>query len=82
MEKFTINYHTGVIEEVEVEDLAEAKAIAEEGMAYTQENVTIEQDGEVITTSYWCPVPAEDEDEVLFDFGDFGFYQPWTDELE
>lgn len=81
MEKFTINYHTGVIEEVEVEDLQEAKRIAEEGMAYTQENVTIEQDGEVITTSYWFPVPASDDDDVLKDFGDFGFYQVWSDEL-
>ncbi|UOC04877.1 hypothetical protein BTT_61300 (plasmid) [Bacillus thuringiensis serovar morrisoni str. 4AA1] len=54
MEKYIVNYHTGVTEEVEVNDLSEAKKVAEEGIAYTQEKITIETlDGEVITTSYW-----------------------------
>ncbi|EJR11959.1 hypothetical protein IK7_06103 [Bacillus cereus VD156] len=35
MEKYIVNYHTGVTEEVEVNDLSEAKKVAEEGIAYT-----------------------------------------------
>lgn len=82
MEKFIINYHTGAgNEEVEVEDLNEAKEIAKEGMAYTQQNVTIETpQGEVITTSTWYGVEPSEEDYVLETIGG-GFYQLWDDEL-
>lgn len=80
MEKFLINYHTGITEEVEVNDLNEAKEIAKEGIAYTQEKVTIETlDGEVITTSYWHSVQPEEDAEILEQFGDYGFYQMWID---
>ncbi|WP_375102348.1 hypothetical protein ACDZ28_00670 (plasmid) [Paenibacillus sp. RS8] len=81
MEKFVINYHTGVTEEVNVYDLNEAKEIAKDGIAYTQQNVTIEYpDGNVITTSYWYGVHPQEEDNVLEVIGG-GFYQTWSDEL-
>ncbi|AKR38884.1 hypothetical protein P4K49_28190 [Bacillus cereus] len=38
MEKYILNYHTGVTVEVELSDLSEAKKVAEEGIAYTQED--------------------------------------------
>ncbi|WP_256942024.1 hypothetical protein [Bacillus thuringiensis] len=81
VEKFLINYHTGISEEVEVYNLNKAKEIAKEGIAYTQENITIETlDGEVITTSYWYGVHPKEDDEVLEIVGG-GFYQAWSDEL-
>lgn len=81
MAKYIINYHTGVTEEVEVKDLNEAKDLAQEGMSYTQEKVTIESsDGKVITTAYWYGVEPDEDDAVLVNVGE-GFYQQWSDEL-
>ncbi|MEK7019844.1 hypothetical protein [Bacillus sp. FSL R9-9410] len=81
MEKFIVNYHTGVTEEIEVNDLNEAKEVAKEGIAYTQEKITIETlDGEVITTAYWYGVPPQEDDDVLENVGG-GFYQKWSDGL-
>ncbi|MBU4642477.1 hypothetical protein CN995_01950 [Bacillus cereus] len=81
MEKYIVNYHTGVTEEVEVNGLSEAKKVAEEGIAYTQENITIETlDGEVITTAYWYGISPQEDDNVLETVGG-GFYQAWSDEL-
>ncbi|MGA4466002.1 hypothetical protein ACPA2L_25690 [Bacillus bombysepticus] len=81
MEKYIVNYHTGVTEEVEVSDLSEAKKVAEEGIAYTQEKITIETlDGEVITTAYWYGISPQEDDNVLETVGD-GFYQAWSDEM-
>ncbi|WP_424578030.1 hypothetical protein [Bacillus cereus] len=81
MEKYIVNYHTGVTEEVEVNDLSEAKKVAEKGIAYTQEKITIETlDGEVITTSYWYGISPQEDDNVLETVGG-GFYQVWIDEL-
>lgn len=86
MNKFKINYHTGIEEEVEVADLQEAKEVAQKGIAYTQANVTIETlDGEVLATSRWYVVePTEEDIEdglVLEQIGSYGFYQTWDDEL-
>ncbi|PGL78091.1 hypothetical protein CN931_24085 [Bacillus sp. AFS054943] len=81
MEKFIVNYHTGVTEEVEVNDLNEAKEVAKEGIAYTQEKITIETlDGGVITTAYWYGVSPQEDDDVLENVSG-GFYQKWSDEL-
>ncbi|PFM78856.1 hypothetical protein [Bacillus cereus] len=81
MGKYVINYHTGVTEEVEVNSLSEAKKVAEEGIAYTQEKITIETlDGEIITTAYWYGVSPQEDDDVLETVGG-GFYQIWSDEL-
>ncbi|PIE91689.1 hypothetical protein CO726_30835 [Bacillus fungorum] len=81
MEKYIVNYHTGITEEVEVNDLNEVKEIAQKGIAYTQEKITIETlDGEVITTAYWYGVSPQEDDAVLETVGG-GFYQTWSDEL-
>ncbi|UYX55901.1 hypothetical protein M3Y14_32240 (plasmid) [Bacillus thuringiensis] len=81
MEKYIVNYHTGVTDEVEVNNLSEAKKVAEEGIAYTQEKITIETlDGEVITTAYWYGISPQEDDNVLETVGG-GFYRTWSDEL-
>lgn len=79
MATYTINYHTGVTEEFEG-TLEEAKQSALEGISYTQEHVSIEQDGEQVTIARWVGVEAYEDDEVLVHVGD-GFYQNWSDEL-
>lgn len=79
MANYTINYHTGVTEEFEG-TLEGAKQSALEGISYTQEHVSIEQDGEQITIARWVGVEADEDDEVLVRVGD-GFYQNWSDEL-
>jgi hypothetical protein len=76
---YTINYGTGVIETVEG-SLEEAKAEAVEGMAYTQQNVRIfNEDGAEVLVSYWYGVEPSEDDEVLMQFGSYGFYAEWTE---
>ena len=79
MATYTINYHTGVTEEFEG-TLEGAKQSALEGISYTQEHVSIEQDGEQVTIARWFGVEADEDDEVLVHVGD-GFYQNWSDQL-
>ena len=79
MKTYVINYHTGVKNTVEVEDLNEAKEVAVEGMEYTQENVTIETpEGETLLKSKWYGVESED---ALVSIGD-GHYSEWFDPEE
>lgn len=80
--KFTIDFHTGIQDEIYVKDLDEAKLTAEERIAYTQENITIlGEDGEVLAMARWFGVdPEEDDENVLQEIGE-GHYQRWDDEL-
>ena len=81
MEKYLINFHNGITEEIEVNNLEEARYETTKRMTYTQEKVTIETlDGEVLQTSYWYGTTATEDDDVLFFIGDFGFYSSWTDQ--
>lgn len=76
---YTIDYGTGVVESVEG-TLEAAKEAAVEGMAYTQQNVKIlDEDGAELLVSYWYGVQPEEDDEVLAQFGSFGFYAEWTE---
>lgn len=85
MNKYIIDYGTGVSDEVECSDIYEAQEIAEEGMTYTGQNVEIKlkegsESGGLYCISRWYPVePTTDEDlEVLLvQFGSFGFYAKW-----
>jgi hypothetical protein len=78
MEKYIIDYLTGVKHVVEVADLDEAKKIAEQGIAYTQQSVVIRDEHCFqISRSYWIGTPPEEDDEVLTIIGG-GFYQAWT----
>jgi hypothetical protein len=77
-----INYHTGITESITVSDLDEAKQAAYNGIAYTQEKVSIQTtEGETITESHWYGVEPDEDDLVLVTVGN-GFYQLWSDELE
>lgn len=79
--ELVINYHTGIKDSVTVANLDEAKQIAADGIAYTQEKITIENEsGEVLTESRWYGVAPDEDDDVLERIGE-GFYQAWSDEL-
>jgi len=75
--KYYIDYGTGVGNEWVTGTLEEAKKTAEEGARYTQTDITILLDGEIVACLAWsdCRIDVDDEDiEVVKDFGDFGFY--------
>lgn len=77
---YKIDYGTGVVQTVEG-DLEAAKKAAVEGMSYTQENVKIfDEDDNLVAISRWYGVQPEEDDEVLADFGEYGFYGEWTEE--
>ncbi|RUS47851.1 hypothetical protein ELR57_07070 [Cohnella sp. AR92] len=76
---FTIDYGTGVIHTVEG-DLNDAKTAALEGMAYTQTDVKIlNENGAEILVSHWYGVEPSEDDEVLAQFGSYGFYSEWQE---
>ena len=81
MEKnFIIDYHTGITEKING-TVEEAKALAEKGIAYTGETISIydESTDTLVACLTWYGVPASDEDIVTADFGDFGFYGEWIE---
>lgn len=79
MENYTINYQNGFTKEFEG-SLREAEIEAQEGMTYTQCNVSIEKDGDIMTVSIWYGIkPTEEDyenDNVLEEIGE-GFYANW-----
>ena len=77
---YYINYGTGAGNEFVDGTLEEAKKAAEEGLAYTQEDVKIQtEDGEDVAVLKWYGVQPEEDDIVTARFGDEGFYGDWVD---
>lgn len=81
--EYTINYHTVAGNEtIEAEDLEAVKSQADEGAAYTQQEITIEdEDGKEIARREWCGVEFKDGDAGdPIKFGTFGFYGDWYEQ--
>lgn len=84
---YRINYQTGagnvLLEWTECDDLEEVMEMAEDGVCFTQESVKIEKyDGdEYVTVAKlpWYGCAAGDEDEVVIDYGEYGYYGPWVE---
>lgn len=81
--EYYINYHTGSGNETAA-DLDEAKRIADENAAYTQEAITIhDETGDEVARRNWWGVkydPENDPDtEDPICFGDYGYYGDWTE---
>ena len=82
---YFINYHTGAGDEWFEGTLDEAKIKADAEAAFTQQNITIEdEDGNTISTRPWCGVSYDEDDldmwcEDPIVFGTFGFYSDWWD---
>ena len=79
MEKYIINYHTGIVNAIEASNIVEAQERASDGITYTQENITIETiTGEVLSIARWYGVAPNDDDLVLAEIGG-GFYDYWSE---
>ena len=78
---YYIDYNTGAGNEW-AETLEDAKALADDGAAYTQESIVIkDEDGKEITRRDWYGTgydPDVDYCEDPICFGSFGFFADWT----
>lgn len=75
--QYWVRYHTGAGDE-SADSLDEAMDLAVAGVAYTQQDITIEdEDGKLLARLPWCGVAATEDDEVVADYGKFGFYGEW-----
>lgn len=84
--KFLINYNTGAGNKYAEGTLEEAQRIADEGAAYTQQNIDIvDENDNTICTRRWYgvefdPSVYEDgEDADVIYFGAFGYYGEWEE---
>ncbi len=78
--KYFINYGTGTGDEYVEGTLDEAKKVAEDGLSYTQTDVSIQsEDGEDVAILKWYGVQPNEDDIVTAQFGDYGFYSGWTE---
>lgn len=79
MEKYFINYSTGAGNEEYKGTLEGAMEKAEEGLAYTQESIGINnEDGDQVAYLPWYGMQPSDDDVVTCQFGSFGFYGEWV----
>ncbi len=75
---YYINWNNGLIDEFEG-TLEEAKEFADEYSAYTQCDISIEDENqEKILTRFWYGVQATEEDEDIIEIGN-GFYGSWVE---
>jgi hypothetical protein len=81
--EYTINYHTGAGNEtIESENLEAVKSQADEGAAYTQQDISIEdENGKEVARRAWNGVEFEEGDaEDPIKFGSSGFYGDWYEQ--
>ncbi len=75
---FYVNYGTGAGDEYIQGSLDDAKKLAEEGLAYTQQSVRIKNEsGKDVAVLPWYDTEPEEYDVVTARFGDSGFYGEW-----
>lgn len=80
MEKYVIDYNTGIKDELEFYGLQDVKEYAENQAEYTQQDIDIYHDGKLVACLRWYGYPAgqdnidDCQDGVDVNFGDFGFY--------
>lgn len=81
--KYYINYHTGAGNQTIEGSIDDAMRIADEGAAYTQERITIEdeKEREVAIRPWWGvaydPDETEDSEDEVIQFGNYGYYGAW-----
>jgi hypothetical protein len=83
-QEYRINYHTGAGNEtINTDDIATVMDKADEGAAYTQENISItDENGNLVAIRRWYGVaynPDTDEESNPIIFGTFGYYSDWQD---
>lgn len=80
--RYTINYNTGAGNEtIETEDMISLKALADEGITYTQQVVTIDNENgtEVSRREWYSNLDGIEECDDPIQFGSFGYYSDWND---
>lgn len=79
--KYYINGHTGAGNFEFEGTLEDAKKEADKSIAYTQQDISIEMNGEEIARRKWygCEATSEDREEDIIEYGSFGFYTEWID---
>ena len=76
VEVFYVDFCTGT-EKEQFQTLTEAIEYAKKNLSYTQEPVYFyDWEGKYVCKIPWYSTAAEDDDEVIADFGAFGFYDP------
>ena len=84
LNKYAIDYGTGNVDKVEARNIYEVKELATELMTYTGENISIrglENANGEYAVSRWYPIQPktqEELDDVLVQFGAFGYYSKWV----
>lgn len=78
---YKINYHTGAGDKEVDGSLRDAMRAADAGAAYTQQNISIEdENGNEVAFRPWCGTTAEIEDQQNpIQFGSFGYYGDWQE---
>lgn len=78
--KYYVNYGTGAGNEWVDGTLNEAMKVAEDGLSYTQQSVSIvDEGGNVVANLPWWGVAPGEDDFVTCRFGDYGFYGEWSE---
>lgn len=83
MGKYYINYNTGAGNEWITGTLEDAQRAADDGAAYTQQPITIEDehDNEVARRPWWGVAYDPDVDDSaeneIISFGSFGYFGAW-----
>lgn len=78
---YKINYNTGAGDEQDFPSIGEAQAAADEGAAYTQQPIVIEdEDGnEVARRAWWGVLDGIEDASDPIQFGTSGYYGDWQD---
>ena len=77
---FIISHQNGFEEVVEASTEKEHLDYATETLNYTQTNVVIgTPEGEKLYITEWIGLPAQEDDNPLVTFGDYGFYTQWRE---
>lgn len=84
MKEYDIKFNTGAGDFTLAGTLEEAKAAADDGAAYTQQNIEIYEGASLVAHRPWIGIAFDPdvteytEDEVI-QFGSFGHYGAWMD---
>ena len=74
--KYFIDYGTGAGNEWS-DTIEEAMRLAEEGLSYTLQPVTIYNEGEEVARLPWFGIDPEEDEVVTSKFGSHGYYGEW-----
>jgi len=81
---YSVRYGTGTGDISGIKSVEEAKELADNGAAYTQCSIVIEDDeGVEVCRRAWCGVRYDPDNldtqcEDRIDYGDLGYYDDWS----